>query len=524
MKKKQILNFGLLVLSIVTLSSCSCSSIINFGSESSTPDYPSNTIPVELGKYAGQNITLKEVKAAGDTICLDPTGNQNILVIPITFKDYPLERLNLKEEDVKRNISDAFFGEALDTGWESVSSFYKKSSFGKLNLTGEVSDIVTLNYNLVDFVTQGQAEPTYYALEKSVQEFKKNYQGDITKFDQNHDGYLDAVWMVYLPPYLNSETEAWYLRNEPKFTSKEILNKASNVLWAYTYWDTTTESDKKSPNPNVYAWASYEFLKNNDYCSFFGGCKVDAHTFIHETGHVMGLDDYYSYDQGDAPCGGLDMMDNNVGDHNTYSKYMYGWVEPEIVKEPGTYHLRPAESTGDCLLVPTSLDSFNNSPFDEFLMLEYYTPTGLNLLDSKHAYESGVRNFYEPGVKIYHVDSRLGNLKYKHSMIGQSGMVFEGYTDKVISTKDSYTTIVANNTPRYSYTNDRLLTLLSDAHGAKSNYYYVDRPRNLANNKDLFQEGSLVNGFTFNDKQKMNYQITFENMNEEGIDIVFKSL
>jgi len=59
--------------------------------------------------------------------------------------------------------------------------------------------------------------------------------------------------------------------------------------------------------------------------------NIDAHMLVHETGHMLGLEDYYSYSGLENPCGGVDMMDLNVGDHDAYSKMVLGWVNPYVV-------------------------------------------------------------------------------------------------------------------------------------------------------------------------------------------------
>lgn len=62
-----------------------------------------------------------------------------------------------------------------------------------------------------------------------------------------------------------------------------------------------------------------------------------ARTIIHETGHVLGLPDYYSArsqtGQGSDHSGILtfDMMMQNMGDHNGYSKWLVGWLPEEKI-------------------------------------------------------------------------------------------------------------------------------------------------------------------------------------------------
>ena len=58
-----------------------------------------------------------------------------------------------------------------------------------------------------------------------------------------------------------------------------------------------------------------------------------ASTLIHETGHVLGLPDLYSYRRTSADaaersgCLTFDLMDNNTGDTNAFFKWMLGWVD-----------------------------------------------------------------------------------------------------------------------------------------------------------------------------------------------------
>ena len=57
---------------------------------------------------------------------LPSKGSPSILVIPVVFTD-----CSLNEEELSyyhNKIDDTFFGESEDTYWESVSSFYNKSS------------------------------------------------------------------------------------------------------------------------------------------------------------------------------------------------------------------------------------------------------------------------------------------------------------------------------------------------------------------------------------------------------------
>ena len=60
------------------------------------------------------------------------------------------------------------------------------------------------------------------------------------------------------------------------------------------------------------------------------------------------------------------------------------------------------------LLSPSPNSS--NSPFDEYLLLEYYTPTGLNKFDCDYSYHYPYDYPQGPkasGIRVWHVDARL---------------------------------------------------------------------------------------------------------------------
>lgn len=59
-----------------------------------------------------------------------------------------------------------------------------------------------------------------------------------------------------------------------------------------------------------------------------------AQTIIHETGHAPGLIDYYSNPTTFTPNKGMntnDMMNDNIGDHCGFSKWLLGWIDDDHV-------------------------------------------------------------------------------------------------------------------------------------------------------------------------------------------------
>ena len=179
------------------------------------------------------------------------------------------------------------------------------------------------------------------------------------KYYRNEDNYFDGLWLIYNCKDYN------------------FVNSSSTPFWAYTssfYGDENTMSVR-------YANCALSFLCDDSNEGF------DAHTLIHETGHILRLDDCYSYENyyNYGYLGGVDMMDLNISDHSTFSKYALGRTKPTIVYEKeSTFKLKPFAESGDTIIIPSSY--FNNSAFNVYLILEYKSPTGLNKLDYDNKY------------------------------------------------------------------------------------------------------------------------------------------
>ncbi len=444
---------------------------------------------------------------------LPSRGNSKMLVIPIVFDDCVLTDNELEQYHDK--IEKAFFGTANETYWESVNSFYAKSSYNALNITGTVTDYVYFPSTIYNAYKTGlrYSEPSYYVLEYSILEVEKKL-GNLNEYDSNKDGKIDSIWLIYMDKF-----NVNYFKDHPEVSKSEGFN---TFLWAFTFWYTKSiNMNHKSPKPFSYAWGSYQFLEES------GIDNIDSHTYIHETGHLLGLDDYYNYDYSPGfglkdrtkPTGCLDMMDNNILDHNAYSKYLLGWIEPEYILNSGTYSLNSFQDEACAFIIP-----FNNDikhKLSEYLIIEYYTPTKLNKLDSEKPYSETIpQGFTETGFKIYHVDSRIAKYKYENNM-----MIFDDYLDNpnqfnnYIST--NHMSIGNSNTPsRSCVRSNRLISLISSL--GKSRLYFSGNLSIHAENKDLFQKDDVLNDFEFHQgKKQFSLKILESNENSGKFEISF---
>ena len=377
-------------------------------------------------------------------------GEVNLLCIPILFNDFGFtqKELNIAYDKIHATL----FGKTEETSWESVSSYYEKSSFGNLIIKGKVSEAYNSDLSTSLFANQYKLYQDA-ALETLISEAYSWYQeqnpDDTNDYDLNDDGYLDGVYFVYLAPH--------YLYKDGKIEINKKIDDtiASTIYWAFTSWSSFSPNIN-NPVIGTYFWSSYYFIFEGYYNS-----GIDAHTFIHETGHMLSLSDYHSYTTLDKagynpykPLGGADMMDYNVIDHNSYSKFALGWVKPYLIDKEGTLTIDIATTTGDCVLIPTS--KYNNTSFDEYLMLELFAPVGLNEQDlteslipnslywSKKASGKELNNV---GIRLYHVDARLVSFK---TMTNSQGLFATNinYVSNINNIQsDTYLDFAHTNTP-----------------------------------------------------------------------------
>lgn len=201
---------------------------------------------------------------------------------------------------------------------------------------------------------------------------------------------------------------------------KKVLSKYADEWNFVVSFDVYVDDVEVEGYPLVYGYKdmftmSIDYDDSGQYVDMtISGLKINASTFIHETGHLLNLDDYYDYDEQNGSnngLGGADMMDYTSGDHNPYSKLMLGWIEPTIVTSTQTITINAFESSGDCIML---LLDYNDTYFSEYLLIDLYANTGLNAAHANQAnsylyYDEDTQKGAEYGVRIYHVSSDISN-------------------------------------------------------------------------------------------------------------------
>ena len=495
MKKKQFMLLGLSIFIV----GCSSSSLSKFNSYTKDTDdfkfIQGNNYykPSEYSLNYQNIIADYPYSSSNKVITIPSTGERNLLVIPVDFKDYSCSSLANGCNKTRNKIHNAFFGEDNRNVFTSVTSYFNKSSFGKLHLRGEVASWYHSDYTTKELL---EDKSLVDKIAKSAVEEYKNSGGDIKQFDTNGDGYIDGVAFIYSARYQKKDT----------------------ALWAYQSAVTSDYANIEDPVIRSYLWASYQYMNSEDQFA-----KVDTHTYIHETGHLLGLSDYYSQDatQKFKSMGGMDMMDYNLGDENTFSKMLLNWTRPYVITGETTITINASYKNGDCILVPAK--SWNGSSMDEYLLLELYSPKGLNAHDSKVDYTTGDKNFSlmkKPGIKIMHVDARIG---YYMTI---SKKPFLGYEtdeniEEILKQMDNigqryYRKVAHSNTISQSEDNLPLVYML-DKHGES----YL-KQGNLIDEDSLYVAGDVFDkDLVFNKGAQLEYNIRIDSLDSSKATISF---
>ena len=427
MKKKHLL-FAL--LGVLSISLTSCDFIYRFFDDSDNGF--SWGIPIGQNSSSKQPIIDVSTPPAGDTnanrasynyghfvensvypiSCTPSTGTAKLLIIPVWFTDSQNFIIESKKESVRSDIETAYFGSNEATGWRSVKTFYEEESLGTLTLTGTVSAWYECNksytyYGSDPAVGDSGAPKTSSLVESATNWYFNNHTSEKRKdYDCDGDGYLDGVMLIYAAPDFDT-----------------LARNNYDNLWAYCFW--IQDYDVKNPsNPgvNAYFWASYDFMYGTQVAysrtgkTYHAGdtshCTIDTHTYIHEMGHMFGLDDYYDYSSYSyLPAGAFSMQDHNVGGHDPFSSFALGWGKAYVPIESTVIDLKPFATDGEMIILSPSWNSYN-SPFDEYLILEYFVDSGLNELDTHYRYMSEYGKVYptgsqDYGIRLWHVDARL---------------------------------------------------------------------------------------------------------------------
>ena len=319
------------------------------------------------------------------------TGSPAVLIIPVQFRDATAESKGYSIQ----NIVEAF-SKGGKTDYYSLYDYYYISSYGQLTLDITVLDFWftpehdSEYYSTFSFPFEGEAlsRGEQLILNEALDYLDDSM--DLSQFDSDGNGTIDSVLLV---------------------NTLDIEYSPDMFYWAFRYYNLYKDgSGSFYEYDGVYAkdymWAPYPFLHEvqdeQGYPNYDDKTVMNTRTFIHEFGHVLGLDDYYSYTGIHFPLYGCDIMDSRNGDHNAFSKFNLGWLTTSrLVVADGsiTLTLEDFSRNGDTIIIANNWDD-KLGAYQEYYVLLYYTNNGLNVGD-------GTGYFDTEGILVYHINAAM---------------------------------------------------------------------------------------------------------------------
>ena len=418
--KKKSIGLLFLALPLLLLSACdnkTSSSSTSSSSQNSSLDSSSTTTSSEIstpwtpgedfledadqpsvqnpqGRQSPLNILRKTQGQTG----FPTLGEANILVVPVTLSDadqYTLGQYPMSfSSSLLSEIEESFFGEGGEI--PSVKEFYDESSGGKLSLDGVVTPLYTMEATVEETLSDIAAKGISPFLKQLTKEVYDYFFVDSTRtydpqdFDSDDDGKVDGIFLV------------------TPFLAMGFGSSADAAMDALRGDYTISEGALSSPINSVSYVSGYDTFLTS---ALGTSSAPDSHLYITSLGSMMGLESYLDT-VGDSttgklrtPLGLLDRMDGYIGDHNPFSKYQMGWIEPEFVTAADI----PEEGLTKTITKdhPLALSAKKTGLYGEYLLVDFYAPTGLDAFDSEKPYVYQRHNFLSEGIRLYEVNSTL---------------------------------------------------------------------------------------------------------------------
>jgi len=287
-------------------------------------------------------------------------GAVKVLALLIAFNDHP--GTTPPSTFASRLFGDGQGGPPFD----SLRNFYRRSSYNQLEIQGNVLGWYTAPYARS---TVAETDTGRQNLIKEALTYYDQQGHDFTQYDNDGDGAIDYFCVFWAGPH----------------------GEWSSFWWGYYtgFYDGSYRLDGKRLSNYSWQWELYGYPSGN----------FSPSTIIHETGHALGVPDYYDYDDSVGPrggVGGLDIMDGTAGDHNCFSKFMLDWISPTVVAGGRqTVSLRASGLYPDAVLfIPGAVPG---RIFSEYFMVQNRFRSGN---------DTGLFTGSD-GLLLWHVDARL---------------------------------------------------------------------------------------------------------------------
>ena len=272
-----------------------------------------------------QSVQQRRVKQDVGSINLAPRG----IVILANYKD-----VSYKSENTPSDMNDMMNADSYTYGgtYNSARQYFISQSDGQYQPVFDVVGPVTVSKNVAYYGENDSDDNDMYPCDLIVEACKladSQFNVDFTQYDNDHDGYVDFVYVIYAG-------------------KGEADGGAANTIWPHNW----------SVQSGVYYKSGCSFSKSE---TMVDGLYIDNYacsgelngrtgkrnsigTICHEFGHVLGLPDFYdtqystNYKQGYTPNewdimdgGGYNGPDEDgtcPPNYSPWEKAFFGWIKP----------------------------------------------------------------------------------------------------------------------------------------------------------------------------------------------------
>lgn len=340
---------------------------------------------------------------------VNSTGNINALIMPIWFTDSGDFFETSQKEQLVEDINAVMFGQLSDGIKISVKDYYDKASHGKLNITGDITDFYESTRQAADFSDE-ESSTTYNFATEAIRWYMANYSDKpIANYDADNNGKVDVAIFLFAGNYYG---RIGYT-NSYAYNCVFQMNDAG--VGVHQYLDSCIFAPigafygfelKTASNTHQKTMTDLSKQRERDF-------QYASEVLIHEMGHSLGCVDLYTQngnsmlypDGGYEPTGKTTIMNSYLETMDPFESNVLGWSEPYVlsaddynVGESFNIQLNDYQDSGENIILTPSWNA-KNSPFDEYMQLELYTPEGL--------YGHSENYVVDTGVRLWHINAAL---------------------------------------------------------------------------------------------------------------------
>ena len=264
------------------------------------------------------------------------------LIILVNFSDKKFDSANSLEAMQEMHSGENYSYEGA-TG--SAREYFYDQSLGRYNPQFDVVGPITLSQKSSYYGSNdrdGNDQRAHTMVIEACKAADQNFGVDFTKYDNNNDGVVDFVYIIYAG-----------LGEADGGSSTTIWPHAWTLDEAKQYYGI---EDCIVDNKRINTYACGPELNGNYDRSGIG-------TFCHEFSHVCGLPDLYATNYEEhKTMGAWDILDygpyNNDGNtpaaYSAYERFFCGWLTPEYINSPADLSLEEIQSANKAYIVTTS--------------------------------------------------------------------------------------------------------------------------------------------------------------------------